>query len=109
VAHRLTRRANALLLLDDGMTCEAIAEVLFLDDDTIRAGIGCIKKRAWKASGLWPRRQRLPLKRCAALSRTTRLHTANVRRGYDVSGGPRNSPAMNCDSALMSQSRRRCG
>ena len=31
VAHRLARRANALLLLDDGMSCEAIAEVLFLD------------------------------------------------------------------------------
>jgi hypothetical protein len=29
---RLTRRANALLLLDDGMSCEAIAKVLYLDD-----------------------------------------------------------------------------
>jgi transposase len=36
VAHRLARRANALLLLDDGMSCEAVAKVLFLDDDTIR-------------------------------------------------------------------------
>ena len=36
VAHRLARRANALLLLDNGMNCEAIAKVLFLDDDTIR-------------------------------------------------------------------------
>ena len=35
-AHRLARRANALVLLDDGMSCEAIATVLFLDDDTIR-------------------------------------------------------------------------
>jgi hypothetical protein len=35
-ANRLARRANALLLLDDGMSCEAIAKVLFLDDDTIR-------------------------------------------------------------------------
>jgi len=34
--HRLARRANALLLLDDGLSCEAIAKVLFLDDDTIR-------------------------------------------------------------------------
>jgi transposase len=33
---RLTRRANALLLLDDGMSCAAIASVLYLDDDTIR-------------------------------------------------------------------------
>ena len=37
VAHRLARRANALLLLDEGMSCEAIAKVLFLDDDTIRS------------------------------------------------------------------------
>jgi len=35
-ANRLARRANALALLDDGMSCEAIAKVLFLDDDTIR-------------------------------------------------------------------------
>ncbi len=35
-AHRLARRANALVLLDDGMSCDAIANVLFLDDDTIR-------------------------------------------------------------------------
>ncbi len=35
-AHRLARRANALVLLDDGMSCEAVAKVLLLDDDTIR-------------------------------------------------------------------------
>jgi transposase len=35
-AHRLGRRANALVLLDDGMSCAAIAKVLLLDDDTIR-------------------------------------------------------------------------
>jgi transposase len=35
-AHRLARRANALVLLDDGMSCAAIGKVLFLDDDTIR-------------------------------------------------------------------------
>ncbi len=34
-AHRLARRANALVLLDDGMSCAAIAKVLLLDDDTI--------------------------------------------------------------------------
>jgi hypothetical protein len=39
---RLTRRANALLLLDDGMSCEAIAKVLYLDDDTM---CGCITGR----------------------------------------------------------------
>jgi transposase len=35
-ARRLARRANALVLLDDGMSCEAVAKVLYLDDDTIR-------------------------------------------------------------------------
>jgi hypothetical protein len=33
---RVTRRANALLLLDDGLSCQAIAKVLYMDDDTIR-------------------------------------------------------------------------
>jgi transposase len=36
-AHRLGRRANALVLLDDGWSCEQIAKVLFVDDDTIRS------------------------------------------------------------------------
>jgi len=35
-AHRLARRANALVLLDDGWSCERVAVALFLDDDTIR-------------------------------------------------------------------------
>jgi transposase len=34
--HRLARRANALVLLDERMSCAAIAKVLLLDDDTIR-------------------------------------------------------------------------
>jgi len=37
VSHRLARRANALILLDRGMSCVAVAEVLLLDDDTIRS------------------------------------------------------------------------
>ena len=35
-AHRLARRANALVLLDDGMSCESVAKELRLDSDTIR-------------------------------------------------------------------------
>ena len=34
--HRLARRANALVLLDAGWSCEKVASALFLDDDTIR-------------------------------------------------------------------------
>jgi len=33
---RVTRRANALLLLDDGWSCAKTAEALYMDDDTIR-------------------------------------------------------------------------
>jgi hypothetical protein len=35
-AHRLARRANALELLDKGMSCQSIAEVLLLDGDIIQ-------------------------------------------------------------------------
>jgi transposase len=35
-AHRLARRANALVLLDAGWNCQEVAGALLLDDDTIR-------------------------------------------------------------------------
>ena len=34
---RVVRRANATLLLDDGWSCERVAEALYLDDDTVRS------------------------------------------------------------------------
>src|SRR3974390_116518 len=34
---RVVRRANAMLLLDDGWSCERVAEALYLDDDTVRS------------------------------------------------------------------------
>jgi len=34
--HGVARRANALLLLDEGKSCVAVARVLYLDDDTVR-------------------------------------------------------------------------
>src|SRR3974377_2577246 len=33
---RVARRANAMLLLDDGWSCEKVAKALYLDDDTVR-------------------------------------------------------------------------
>ena len=36
VAHRLARRANALVLLDQGMSSGQVAKALLLDDDTVR-------------------------------------------------------------------------
>ncbi|MDG1457818.1 MAG: hypothetical protein P8Q92_08030 [Pseudoprimorskyibacter sp.] len=38
--HGVARRANAILLLDDGKSCQANAEFLYLDDDTIRGWLG---------------------------------------------------------------------
>jgi len=35
-ASRMTRRANALVLLDNGWSCREVAKALLLDDDTIR-------------------------------------------------------------------------
>ena len=37
VEHRLARRANSLVLLDRGMSCEDVGSVFLLDDDTVRA------------------------------------------------------------------------
>src|SRR5436305_2182616 len=34
--HRIARRANAIVLLDQGWSCERVAEALLLDDDTVR-------------------------------------------------------------------------
>ena len=34
--HGIARRANVLLLLDDGESCTQIAKYLYLDDDTVR-------------------------------------------------------------------------
>jgi transposase len=34
--HGVARRANAILLLDDGWSCSRAGQALYLDDDTIR-------------------------------------------------------------------------
>jgi transposase len=34
--HRIARRANAMVLLDQGWSCEEVAAALLLDDDTVR-------------------------------------------------------------------------
>jgi transposase len=54
--HGVARRANALLLLDDGKSCVEIAQVLYLDDDTVRGwhkqylaeGWDCVAYDGWK-------------------------------------------------------------
>ena len=47
--HGVARRANALLLLDDGKPCQVIAKFLYLDDDTIRGWHKTYRKSGWNA------------------------------------------------------------
>jgi transposase len=54
--HGVARRANAILLLDDGLSCEQVARVLYVDDDTVRgwreryrsAGVAALSSFGWK-------------------------------------------------------------
>ena len=56
--HGVARRANALLLLDDGMSCSQIAKVLFLDDDTVRSWHKQYLAEDWEAVRLrWVERR----------------------------------------------------
>lgn len=93
--HRLARRANALLLLDDGMSCEAVARVLFIDDDTVRtwhrlylvegidglAGFG-LGGSACRLSVA--RQDRLAAWIIATLPRTTREIGAWIEREFEI-------------------------
>ena len=47
--HGIARRANAILLLDDGKSCQEIAEFLYLDDDTIRGWYKTYQRADWDA------------------------------------------------------------
>ena len=49
VTHRLARRAYALLLLDDGLSCEQVSQVLLLDYYTIRPWHGAFAEGGRKA------------------------------------------------------------
>lgn len=47
--HGIARRANAMLLLDDGLSCEEVARVLYLDDDTVRGWYGRFERDGARA------------------------------------------------------------
>ena len=47
--HGVARRANALLLLDDGKSCVEIAQVLYLDDDMVRGWHKQYLSEGWDA------------------------------------------------------------
>ncbi len=47
--HGIARRANAILLLDEGKSCHVIAKFLYLDDDTIRGWYKSYRESGWEA------------------------------------------------------------
>ena len=47
--HGIARRANAILLLDDGKSCQQISDFLYLDDDTIRGWHKTYLQDGWDA------------------------------------------------------------
>ena len=47
--HCVARQANANLLLDDGKSCQAIAEFLYLDNDTSRGWYKTYRAGGWDA------------------------------------------------------------
>lgn len=84
--HGVARRANAILLLDDGWTCEDVARALYLDDDTVRGwhkafttdGAAALRAFGWKGSaGKLSRCQEAEL--VETLSARLFLSTAAVR------------------------------
>ncbi len=47
-SHGVARRANAVLLLDDGVSCAEVARVLYLDDDTVRTWFKRYRRAVWR-------------------------------------------------------------
>src|SRR5271169_1514369 len=89
---RVTRRANALVLLDAGKSCQEVAEFFLCDDDTIRGWHGVFEQRGIEgltafdvggSSGLMNAEQAEALKAWvnATLPRSTRHIGAWDRQG----------------------------
>src|SRR5665647_39997 len=90
-AHRLARRANALVLLDDGWSCENVARALLLDDDTIRGWHGLFVSKGLEGLARFEaggracqvsdeQQEKLKAWVAAALPRTTRQIGAWIER-----------------------------
>jgi transposase len=93
--HGIARRANAMLLLDDGLSCEAVARVLYLDDDTVRGwherfrrdGVRALSVFGWKgaASRLTPAQEaELTETLTRRLFPGTAAVTAHIERAFGV-------------------------
>ena len=92
--HGVARRANAILLLDDGMSCVQIAKVLYIDDDTVRtwhkqymlSGFDGLATFDWKGGKSYlTQAQEIELTDYLSqnLHRTTNEICAHIRKTYD--------------------------
>jgi transposase len=103
-AHRLARRANTLVLLDDGWRCEEIAKILFVDDDTIRSwfrlfeedGIDGLAEFGHEGSACQlsgAQQEKLKAWIAAALPRSTRQVGGYIEKEFGVVDGEQ-SPSL---------------
>src|SRR5271169_6417216 len=84
-AHRLARRANALLLLDDGWSYEKIAGALYLDDDTIRKWHGLfVEDGGSECQMSGEQQEKLKAWVVASLPRSTRQIGAWIEREFGL-------------------------
>ena len=92
-AGRVTRRATALVRLDEGLSCQEVAKVLLFDDDTVRGwyelfeqdGIeGLSRFEMGGSSG------KMSAEQCEALKAWVGS-TCRARRARSAPGSPRNS------------------
>jgi hypothetical protein len=83
--HGVARRANALLLLDDGKSCVEIAQVLYLDDDTVRGWHKQYVAEGWDAvayDGWKGGQSRMPVAHRSLFARGLRNAFADLRWKY---------------------------
>ena len=94
-AHRLARRANDLVLLDDGWSCEKVAKALFVDDDTVRTwyglfeadgldGLGCFEAGGSACQMNAEQQEKLKGWVTASLPRNTRQVGAYIEKEFGV-------------------------
>src|SRR5450756_1671019 len=92
---RVSRRANALVLLDKGWSCQQVADALLLDDDTIRGWHGLFVSKGLEGLARFEaggsacqisdeQQEKLKAWVAAALPRTTRQIGAWIEKEFGI-------------------------
>lgn len=91
--HGIARRANAVLLLDDGLRCKELARVLYLDDDTVRRwrdrfrqeGARALAVFGWKARVMPAQKAELAATLDTGFFPTTAAVIGHIRQAFGAS------------------------